>query len=223
MDLGKLVHMFRAYRRGAPLGDVVVLKLDALSAPPTSLAKKLERVRGHVPEQDVHALRRLPAGTLGREYARFLDANRIAPLVISTRVRERFRDNPYPLRYTTTHGLHHVLTGFDTGLAGEIGVLAFTVGQGSAPVSRALFWVARVLYAILSPTQARSIWRNARIGFAMGKGAELVIAEPIESSFEKPLGEVRSTLRIVDARAAGAVPSGTSLVMSVLFPPRAAA
>jgi ubiquinone biosynthesis protein Coq4 len=54
--------------------------------------------------------------------------------VISADVRERFRDNPYALRYTTTHDLHHVLTGFDTGLAGEAGVVAFNVGQGSAPV-----------------------------------------------------------------------------------------
>ena len=54
-------------------------------------------------------LRALPAGTLAREYARFLDANGIEPLVISAAVKERFRENPFALRYTTTHDLHHVL------------------------------------------------------------------------------------------------------------------
>ena len=87
--------------------------------------RRLEAMHGYAPEQNLSVLRALPAGTLGREYARFLDANGIEPLVISPAVKESFRDNPYALRYTTTHDLHHVLTGFDTGLAGEAGVFAF--------------------------------------------------------------------------------------------------
>lgn len=40
MNLAKMLRMYRAYRAGAPLGDVVVLKLDALSAAPAGIAKK---------------------------------------------------------------------------------------------------------------------------------------------------------------------------------------
>jgi hypothetical protein len=49
VNLAKLFAMFRAYRAGAPLGDVVVLKLDALHAAPKDVAAKLVAVRGYAP------------------------------------------------------------------------------------------------------------------------------------------------------------------------------
>jgi len=220
MDLVKLLRMRRAYRSGAPLGDVAMLKLDALHDEAPELAARLARVRGYAPQPDLAALRRLPDRSLGREYARFLDANGLEPLVTSQAMRAQFRDRPYALRYTMTHDLHHVLTGFDAGLAGEIGVLAFNLGQGSAPVGHALFRFVCVLYSIFAPTQARRIWRNARVGLAMGRAAELVIAEPVESYFEEPLAEVRGKLRIPDPRASGVVGSRASLVARLLYPSR---
>ena len=124
------------------------------------------------------ALRELPPGSLGREYARFLDANRITPLAVSPDIKQRFRENPFVLRYTATHDLHHCLLGFDAGLAGEAGVYAFTVAQGAAPGGRAMLWTLRVLYALFSPPQARRIWHNIRVGLRQGRAAKLVIAEP---------------------------------------------
>jgi ubiquinone biosynthesis protein COQ4 len=217
MDLAKMFRMVRAYRSGAPLGDVVVLKLEALSAVPEGVNAKLAAVRGYVPEHDLAVLRRLPLGTLGREYAVFLDANAIAPLVVSPSVRERFRREPYALRYAATHDIHHVLAGFDTGLAGEDGVLAFNVGQGAAPVSRAMLSFVCALHTLVSPTQAHAIANNIRVGLAMGEKAKLVIAEPVESSFEEPLAEVRRRLSIPDPRQAGVLPSGTSIVTRLLL------
>jgi ubiquinone biosynthesis protein Coq4 len=213
-----MIQTLRAYRAGEPLGDVVVLKLDALSAPSQDTLRKLEKIRGYAPAQDLAALRAYPPHSLGREYARHLDANGIEPLVVSDAVRQRFRDNPYALRYTATHDLHHVLTGFDTGLAGEAGVVAFNVGQGSAPIGRATLWWVRVLYALLSPSQARRIWHDIRVGLALGRRAELVIAEPIESWFGEPLAEVRARLRIPDPHAAGVLASGRSRVADFFYP-----
>jgi ubiquinone biosynthesis protein COQ4 len=217
MDLRKLLATMRAYRAGAPLGDVVVLKLDALSAPPAGVSRALEAVRGYAPAHDLSALRALPAGTLGREYARFLDANGIEPLVISDAVKERFRDNPYALRYTTTHDLHHVLTGFDTGLAGEAGVVAFNIGQGSAPGTWRLLWVPRLLWSLLSPTQARKIWHNLRVGQALGRRAKLVIAQPLESWFGEPLSQVRARLGIPDPQEASVLASGHSVFGDLVY------
>src|SRR5215831_10901278 len=162
MNLRKMIETVRAFRSGAPLGDVAVLKLDAFSRPSMEISRRLESLFGYAPEQNLPMLRELPTGTLGREYARFLDLNGLEPLAISPAVKERFRNDPYVLRYTTTHDLHHVLTGFDTGLAGEAGVLAFNVGQRSAPVGPAMLWVVRCVYALLSPTQARRVWHNLR-------------------------------------------------------------
>ena len=217
MNLRKMLDTIRAYRADALLGDVVVLKLDALSVPPQVTIRKLEAMHGYAPEHKLSALRTLPLGTLGREYARFLDANGIEPLVISPAVRERFRTNPYALRYTTTHDLHHVLTGFDTGLAGEAGVVAFNLGQGSAPIGRAMLWFARFVYALLSPSQAREIWHNIRVGLELGRNAELVIAQPIESYFAEPLAQVRTKLRIPDPERAGVLPSRRSVIGDLLY------
>jgi ubiquinone biosynthesis protein COQ4 len=218
MNLSKMLHMIRAYRAGAPLGDVVVLKADALSEAPASMAARLAPLQGYVaPSPDLPALRKLPAGTLGREYARFLDANGIEPLVVSAATKERFRDQPYALRYTTTHDLHHALAGFDAGLAGEMGVLAFNVGQGSAPVSRGMLLVGGLFLMLLSPTQARRIWHNARVGLRMGKDAALVIAAPVETWFAEPLDEVRRRLGIADPRAAGVRSSGSSILAGLVY------
>jgi ubiquinone biosynthesis protein Coq4 len=191
MNLRKMIQTIRAYRAGAPLGDVVVLKIDAFSAPPRDTVRRLERVRGYAPKQDLAWLRTLPPGSLGREYARFLDANGIEPLVVSAELKERFRDNPYALR---------------------------NVGQGSAPLGRVLLWGPRVVWALLSPAQSRRIWHNLRVGLAMGRRAALVIAEPIESWFEEPLGEVRARLGIPDPRAANVLPSRPSLLGDLLYP-----
>ena len=132
-------------------------------------------------------------------------------------MRQRFSRAPYALRYTATHDLHHVLAGFDTGLAGEAGVLAFNVGQGSAPVGRAMLWLVRLLFMLVSPTQARAIASNMSVGLAMGRRAQLVIASPLESHFEEPLAVVRARLGIPDPREAGVLPSGRSVVARLVM------
>ncbi len=195
----------------------MVLKLDALAGPPKGIAQRLEAVRGYAPEQNLSVLRALPAGSFGREYARFLDANGIEPLVISAAVKARYRDNPFVLRYTTTHDLHHVLTGFDTGIAGEAGNFAFSVGQGAAPGTGKLLWLMRILHPLISPSQATRIWHNIRVGRELGRQAKLLIAQPIESHFEKPLDQVRAEFGIPDPTAAGVLPSGRSLLGDLLY------
>ena len=57
MNIRKMVAMFREFRAGAPLGDVAVLKFDALSAPPRGINEKLADVRGYAPEQNLEQLR----------------------------------------------------------------------------------------------------------------------------------------------------------------------
>jgi hypothetical protein len=101
------------------LGDLVILKLMVLPRPKCEIG-------GAFPHLDIAVLRKMPKKTLGGAYAEFLDEHRIAPLD-PTR-----KGSAYALRFTATHDLHHVVTGFDTTLAGEIGVLAFNVGQDGA-------------------------------------------------------------------------------------------
>ncbi len=219
MDFRKMGAMLRQYRAGAPLGDVAVLKFDALSAPPAGMNERLQHLKGYAPHHDLEKLRDLPAGTLGREYGRFLDTNGITPLVISKHVVERFWENPYVLRYTTTHDLHHVLTGFDTGLAGEAGVFAFTVAQGSSPGGHGLLWFVRLFYPLVTPFQARVVWHNIRVGLSLGRRAKLLIAEPIESHFHEPLESIRTRFDLpADPERAGVQKSGRSVYQDWMYP-----
>ena len=112
----------------APLGDVVVLARRC--RPPQAAIRKLEAC-GYAPGTSFGAA--LPTAQPRPQYARFLDANGIKPLVISA-VRA-LHANPYasarrPTISTTCHRLRHH--------SRAAGVVAFNLGQGSAPIGRAM-------------------------------------------------------------------------------------
>ena len=58
----------------------------------------------------------------------------------------------------------------DAGVAGEAGVLAFTVGQGTFG-SRAMLALMMILYPLLTPTNTYRTWKNIFVGYEMGKKA----------------------------------------------------
>ena len=130
---------------------------------------------------------------------------------------ERFADNPFAIRYTVTHDLHHLLTGFDTGVAGEMGVLAFSVGQGAAPVGPLGAALYGWLGPIMSPSQAAAIRHNYELGKRMGKRAKLVVAAPLESWLAEPLTAVRERLGIAASDIADERPSGRSWLAKLAY------
>jgi ubiquinone biosynthesis protein COQ4 len=217
MNLKLLYEATRAFLGGAPIGDVAVMKIAALRATPAGLDEHLQHLRGFAPRLEREVMERLPDGSLGREYARFLAANGLEHLAISEPMLQRFIGNPYALRYTVTHDLHHLLTGFDTGLAGEVGVAAFTAAQGAGPIRVAGIRWLRWLYALLSPSQASAIFHNVALGIAMGAKAKLVLAEPLESWLEEPIAAVRERLGICDSDRAAIRPSGRSSLLGAIY------
>ncbi|NJN23330.1 MAG: hypothetical protein HC810_01565 [Acaryochloridaceae cyanobacterium RL_2_7] len=94
-----------------------------------NLRLRLQELAGYFPAVDLEALRQLPEGTLGHAYAQHMQENGIYPLVISPDLQAEAHQDPFALRYTATHDIFHVLLGFDTSYAGEMGVFAFTVAQ----------------------------------------------------------------------------------------------
>ena len=217
MKLKTMYEATRAFLRGDPIGDVAVMKIAALRTTPAGLDEHLQHLRRFAPRLEMEAMERLPDGSLGREYARFLAANGLEHLAISESMLQRFAENPYAIRYTVTHDLHHLLTGFDTGLAGEVGVAAFTAAQGAGPISVTGMRRLRWLYALLSPSQARAIFHNVALGSEMGRKAKLVLAEPLESWLEQPLGAVRERLGIRDVDRAAIRPSGRSSLVGAIY------
>lgn len=209
--------MLRKFRAGAPLGDVALMKIVALDYKPAPAVKEqLGDLEGYFPKTDMPVLRTLPDGSLGREYARFLDAQGIEPFVFSADIKQRFAKETHAIRYLVTHDLHHMLGGFDAGLAGEAGVLAFTVGQktfGSVP----LLMLQLFLAMLLSPTNMFRLWKNVRRGYKMGKGAKLLIGERIEEQYERPLADVRADYAIPNPHKAGILPSRPSWFAKLFY------
>lgn len=217
MNLKELIEILRAFRANEPLGDVALMKFAAMKKTDPELAHKLRDVAGYAPGIEIETLLALPDNSFGYAYARFLRDNNLDHFNLSPELLERFRDNPYAVRYTVTHDLHHVLTGFDAGMAGEQGVVGFTVGQGIAPTGPVGLWFGRMLAPVVSPSQASQIRHNYALGVRMGKAAKLLIAAPLESWFERSLEEVRAELGIEPSDIAAVKPSGTSWLAKLMY------
>ncbi|XP_078498189.1 ubiquinone biosynthesis protein COQ4 homolog, mitochondrial [Lissotriton helveticus] len=94
-----------------------------------------ERPRIRMSTLDMQWLRDLPDGTFGREYARFLDVNRVSP---DTRMSVKFVDDEelaYVIqRYREVHDLMHTLLGMPTNMLGEVVVKWFEAVQTGLPM-----------------------------------------------------------------------------------------
>ena len=190
-----------AVRDPARLGDVAVLKSE-LGGTRASAAveRRLDPVRGFHPRVDLARLRRMPEGSFGRAFARFLDDNGLSPFQPSTDLpADMVARNAFVARYGAIHDMVHVLLGFDATWAGEAGVWAFVGRQGYSGTF-SVAGVASLLVAPLrSPLRLGAVWRAWRRGRAMAPGARLLILERLEDHLDRPLAEVRADLGIVVA------------------------
>ncbi|MDI1449004.1 Coq4 family protein [Polyangium sp. 6x1] len=218
VSLKQVGEVWRAWLGGASLGDVAVMKFDMLGGSPPEINARLQAQGRAALEVDLDALRALPDGTVGREYARLLDRNGLRPLTMSPTIKQRFAKNPYALRYTTTHDLFHLLTGFPTTPAGEIGLYAFMIAQGFGDQSLARLWGGAAVNVLLMPLHARGILHNVRVGLSMGKKAKILIEAPFEEMLAEPIEGVRQRLGLPDPASAGIAPGKRSLLADWLIP-----
>ena len=160
---------------------------------------------------DRGALAALPAGSFGRAYLAYLDANRFDPLgllhlktTLEARVRARGEERPqldaarewFRERGILTHDLWHVLTGYGTDDLGEAALLPFSLAQSGG-------WANALLVAgvtlrglrVAGPTFPRYLlqaWRR-------GRCARWLAALPYEELLSAPLAEVRQRAAILAA------------------------
>ena len=193
----QLLQAIRAVRsqEATKLGDFAILKADALGAMANpEIMTQLDPVIGYYPPIDLEALSQLPEGTFGYEYARHMQANQLSPFTISPALDDVARRNVFALRYAVTHDIFHVLLGFDTSYAGEMGVLAFAVAQNYSRSQRLGLWLASLLYPILAPRQTRQIFANRRLGLALGQQAQCLLGTRFEDMWDWPMDAVRQQL-----------------------------
>jgi ubiquinone biosynthesis protein COQ4 len=180
------------------LGDFAILKADALGAKvDPAVATQLRSVVGYHPPIDLEQLGRLPEGTFGRVYADHMQANQLQSFNVSPELAAVAQRNVFALRYAVTHDIFHVLLGFDTSYAGEIGVLAFAAEQGYSQSLQLSLKVARILYPILAPQQRQAIAANLQRGRELGREAKFLLGYRFEDHWEEPIDVVKAELGLL--------------------------
>jgi ubiquinone biosynthesis protein COQ4 len=149
---------------------------------------------------DREYLESLPAGSLGRVYADFTRTENISPdglVAASNEVdaepgpvcpkRELFAE-----RLRDMHDLWHVVTGYGRDLIGEAALLAFTYRQTR---NRGIGFILLVIY-LRSGRELPQERVLIRDGLRRSKQAEWLPGADWEALLERPLDEVRRTLRV---------------------------
>ncbi|MDB9376197.1 Coq4 family protein [Nodularia sphaerocarpa] len=191
----KQIKMLLNYQKSEHLGDFAILKSEVCGAKVSpAVASKLQEVVGYHPPIDLEKLSQYPQGSFGREYAEHMKANHLRPFNVSPELEEVARRNVFALRYVVTHDIFHVLLGFDTSYAGEIGVLAFAVEQNYSQSLKVGLWLAKLLYPILAPQQIKAIFYNVNKGRDLGKNADFLLGYRFEEHWLESTAEVRECL-----------------------------
>ncbi|MCA9638045.1 MAG: hypothetical protein KC420_18580 [Myxococcales bacterium] len=154
-------------------------------------------------ELDLVALRRLPEGTVGRAFAEFID---VRGFDITDLHHHNAVDSSDPvvqvkLHLERSHDLWHVVTGFDTDVAGELGLQAFYLANIDTPVALAILSGGLLNALLRDPADGRRRLEAVAIGWRHGKAARSFMGLDWAALLRRPLAEVRAELGITEAMA----------------------
>lgn len=139
---------------------------------------------------DFDALARLPEGTLGHAYAKFMRDHGLTPDIFSSRG-ALSREVYVIKRLRQTHDLWHVLTGIDTNVPGELELQAFTFTQ---------LWIPSA-FILVTFGSLRWMWKWPLLPFFVLRGMVRGLwARPVapvhwETRWTTPVAELRRALR----------------------------
>lgn len=151
---------------------------------------------GYDPALDMEALGKMPAGTLGHRYYRFITENDLHPLESLAHIQATDLLSYTYRRAYKLHDILHVVMGWDTSTLGELRLVAFSVGQSGDEHTRQMPLMALiVLYlhiAVKKPWQLPEAFRLARKYRRIGAGAPSSVSFRFEEHWEKRPEEVRA-------------------------------
>ena len=99
------------------------------------------------------------------------------------------------LRRSRTHDIHHIITGFNTDLAGEVGLQAFELAQMRSPLAVAVISSALV-HTFNNSAELGQVMALIQQGWNMGLKAKCLFAQRWEENWAKPLDEWRQELEV---------------------------
>ncbi len=153
-----------------------------------------DRPRLGTPELD--ELARLPPGTLGHAYAAHARANGIDPAALPRR--ETPDERAYFLPHLIeTHDVWHVVAGFDTDVAGELGLMSFYAAQspGKVPV---LIIIAGLVATVRTGMHDKDHRFEAiACGWRRGRTAKPLFGARWSEMWSVPLAEVRRRFNVI--------------------------
>ncbi|MEM8772981.1 MAG: Coq4 family protein [Pseudomonadota bacterium] len=151
---------------------------------------------------DRESLRRLPEGTLGREYLDFVTREGLSAEGFQKEMEESGEDlskldasrQLYINRIRHSHDLFHVLTGYGRDFIGELGLLGFTYQQSGLRT-----FAIMLQFSILKARKdfpGLPVRAVVREGHRIGKNANRLHAADWESLLAQPLHAVRAQYNI---------------------------
>lgn len=148
------------------------------------------------PALDMEALKRMPAGTLGNRYYRFIADNKLDPLESLAEIQANDLLSYTYRRAYKLHDILHVVMGWDTSTLGELRLVAFSVGQSGDEYTRQMPLMALlVLYlhiAVKKPWQLPEALRLDRKYRRMGAQAPSCVSFRFEEYWGRSPEEVKA-------------------------------
>jgi len=144
----------------------------------------------------------LPDGTVGRAYVDFMRQEGLSAqgLVEESLKHDRPRyDDDYEWygnRLRDTHDLYHVLTGYGRDALGEQCVLLFTHGQSPSQGHLLIGYAGSLNIKLQAKGSKAPIMGAVNQAKRTGKGAKVLMEQPIRELLKQPLDEVRAALNI---------------------------
>lgn len=150
--------------------------------------------RYFAPSVNLEQLLKYPETSLGYHYAAAMKRAGLQPDFY----RQLDVEDDYSyiaMRLRQTHDVWHIITGFGTDLAGEVGLQAFTLAQLRSPLAVAII-AASVTYALKSSSPLNPLVERIQQGWQMGENAHPFLAQKWEQDWEKPLTQWRFDLKV---------------------------
>lgn len=191
----------RTIRNPERLEDI--LELAGVLVPPPALRRLTDslwqipsaaealRQRPRLGEVNLQALRTLPPGMLGRAFAEHILGNGLRPDALPRL--PACTDTEYVRAHLLeVHDIWHVLTGFSTDVAGELGLQAFSLAQLGSPFAAGIL-TGGLANTLLFAFPERDVRMRAIVrGWLLGKRARLLFGGAWARMWERPLEEVRA-------------------------------
>ena len=173
--------------------NIMETQIEPMTKDPSVASALSERRLMALP--NLQQLATLPKGTLGREYAEFMLGRGLDPNFYPT-IEAKTRAQYFRLHSYQSHDLWHVVTGFNSDPAGELGLQAFYLAQYNMPLPTMLIAAGLLNAMLFDPTDVAKRLDQIAQGWKMGKQARALFGFDWEKNWTTPVAELRRRLNI---------------------------